>query len=286
MNRRELLKITAALAVPAAASSFKVVHATDFHIQPELQAADHCVRCAASINSTECDLVLAGGDLVFDANLVSESRTAALFRLYEETLKRVQKPVHAVIGNHDLFGIGQRAKGEPVRVKQAYSHWAQLYGNRFRHFQHKGWHFILLDSVQILDGGGYRGWIDPEQLSWLRGELSGIPQGAPIAVVTHIPLATAFLQHGDLEAAPANALVVENSREVCHLLFQHKVRLVLQGHTHMCEVVEHQGCKFITTGAVCGNWWKGPRMGAGYGFGLVEFQGDKFDYRFVEYPLA
>jgi 3',5'-cyclic-AMP phosphodiesterase len=58
------------------------------------------------------------------------------------------------------------------------------------------------------------------------------------------------------------------------------VKAVLQGHTHICEKVEYKDCQFVTTGAVCGDWWRGPRLGFPNGFTLATVSRDsvKFDY--------
>jgi hypothetical protein len=46
-------------------------------------------------------------------------------------------------------------------------------------------------------------------------------------------------------------------------------KMVLQGHTDIRESVIYNGCQFITSGAVCGRWWKGPREGHPRGFGVL-----------------
>src|SRR5262249_3369150 len=126
-------------------------------------------------------------------------------------------------------------------------------------------------------------WVDDEQLGWLTSALADIPPGAPILVFTHIPLVTGFLLYGDLQTAPNDALVVANARSVCDLLFAHKVKAVLQGHTHVCETVEYHGVRFITTGAVCGDWWRGKRFGFPLGYGVLEIEGADFSYRYAGY---
>jgi hypothetical protein len=39
--------------------------------------------------------------------------------------------------------------------------------NRHYSFDHKGWHFMVLDSIQPIEGGSYRGRIDAGQMAWI-----------------------------------------------------------------------------------------------------------------------
>jgi predicted phosphodiesterase len=62
----------------------------------------------------------------------------------------------------------------------------------------------------------------------------------------------------------------------------YRLRAVLQGHTHIRENVTYDGCQFITSGAVCGNWWKGARLGHPEGFAVVTVSGEgdvRWEYR-------
>jgi 3',5'-cyclic-AMP phosphodiesterase len=79
--RRAFLAMPAVLALPAwADDSFRFVHFTDIHIEPELSAPEHTARCVEAINATKADFAIAGGDLVFDANLVPRVRARVRFR--------------------------------------------------------------------------------------------------------------------------------------------------------------------------------------------------------------
>ena len=98
------------------------------------------------------------------------------------------------------------------------------------------------------------------------------PTGTPIIVVSHVPLVSAAPQYTppDDKAAKAAAyqaltglhgFLLGNSREVTQLFEGHNVIAVLQGHTHINETVFWRDTPYITSGAVCGNWWKGTRWG-------------------------
>ena len=45
-------------------------------------------------------------------------------------------------------------------------------------FDHEGWYFVVLDSLAI-EGNGYKGWIDAEQIAWLDDDLAASGKPAP-----------------------------------------------------------------------------------------------------------
>jgi 3',5'-cyclic AMP phosphodiesterase CpdA len=279
IDRRELLSMGALAAAPqllAAPESFSFVHLTDTHIQPEMHAADGCRMAFDKVNQMKPDFIVHGGDLVFDAAAVPELRAKQVYTLFEDTSKRLAAPVHYVIGNHDVCGTGSGTRYGKAMFEDRI-------GKRYYSFAHKGWKFIALDSIHTADApNGFIGKIDDEQLSWLKNELAATPKTQPLVVMTHIPLATSFLQFSDLPVTP-EMLVVTNSRDVLNVLFPYNLKAVLQGHTHIRETVMYSGCQFITSGAVCGNWWKGIRMGHPEGFGVLTVKGGQISWRYETY---
>ena len=71
MERRLLFQT---LAGAAFTGDFSFVHFTDPHIQPKLRAVEGYRDCFAKIQKLKPDFVLAGGDLVFDANETTAPR--------------------------------------------------------------------------------------------------------------------------------------------------------------------------------------------------------------------
>ncbi len=84
----------------------------------------------------------------------------------------------------------------------------------------------------------------------------------------------------------AETYLVTNAREVLEILWPYHPKLVLQGHTHIRESVTYNGCQFVTSGAVCGNWWKGSREGHPEGFGVLTVRGGKIDWRYETYGFV
>ena len=289
MLRRDFL--TAAALAPLAHRSaavaengFSFIHFTDTHIQPELRAAVGTAQAFKVISEIPHDFALAGGDLVMDVYAEGPARAKLLFDLYQSTAKDLPKPVHSIIGNHDIYGVSNEAgvkASDPMYGKKMFE---DRFGvGRYRSFDHKGWHFILLDSVQLDKDGDWFGMIDDEQLSWLASDLSKAGRNTPLVVLTHMPIVTAMGQYSGGQPERLRTLVVSNPRPVLNLFERYNLKAVLQGHTHVREVVDLGGCRYITPGAVCGNWWRGSFLGTVEGFGVLTVRGEEISYEFKTY---
>lgn len=294
MNRRNFLQTAAgaaaagtALSASAAAatpnSRFRVVHFTDTHIFKQLRADEGVASCFRQIAKLKPDLCLSGGDLVFDALEVKKSEAKGLFDLYGEAVKRLDCPVHTCPGNHDLFGVFEKSGVATSDPEYGTKMFEDRIGPRYKSLDHKGWHFVTLNTVGI-EGRGYVGLVDEAQLNWLKEDLAKNGASKPVVVMCHIPLVTAaqHLVPGWKGGSP-DGLVVRNSADVVKVLEKYPVKMVLQGHTHINERVAWKGIEFITTGAVCGNWWKGTRLGFPEGYAVLEFQGSNVTWRYENY---
>jgi len=294
MDRRSFLTIGAVGAVGAvlpasadAADSFSFVHFTDVHIQPELHAGEGTRRCIARINALKPEFAICGGDLVFDACAVGKPRANQVFDLYAESIKPLQAPLHTIVGNHDVFGISTNGGVTPTDPMYGKRMFEDRIGPLYSSFDHKGWHFVLLDSIRNgTPGREFIGHISEEQIAWLKKDLAGMKPGSKLVVVTHIPLVSGVLQLVPDPGRAADIYLVTNAQDVMNVLWPHKPKLVLQGHTHIRETVVYNGCQFITSGAVCGNWWKGPRDGHPEGFGVLTVRGDDVQWRYETYGFV
>ncbi|HET9833139.1 MAG TPA: metallophosphoesterase [Vicinamibacterales bacterium] len=294
MDRRSFLTIGAVGAVgsmlpsvSAAADSFSFVHFTDVHIQPELHAGEGSRKCISKINTLKPDFALCGGDLVFDACAVGKPRANQVFDLYAETIKPLQMPVHTIIGNHDVFGISTNGGVTPADPMYGKRMFEDRVGPLYSSFDYKGWHFVLLDSIRNgTPGREFIGYVSDEQIAWLKKDLAGMKPGSKLVVVTHIPLVSGVLQLVPDPGRAADIFLVTNAQDVLNVLWPYKPKLVLQGHTHIRETVIYNGCQFVTSGAVCGNWWKGPRDGHPEGFGVLTVRGDEVQWRYETYGFV
>ena len=98
----------------------------------------------------------------------------------------ITPPVYPVLGNHDLVGAipedGTKPSADPRRI------FCETFGlhKTYRSFDAGGYHFILLDSVNITGGElKYNGMVKSEQLEWLKEDLAVISPATPVIVITH-----------------------------------------------------------------------------------------------------
>ena len=157
-------------------------------------------------------------------------------------------------------------------------------GHSYYSFEHKGWKFMIINSIEDTKNGNYAGQVDTAQISWIKSELKKADHTTPIVLSTHIPFITASTQKYDGSTLPNDSsLVVFNSKEVISLFTGYNLKLVLQGHLHTVEDIYIDGIHFITGGAVSGGWWRGPNRGFEEGFMYITFRNDDFRWRYVDY---
>ena len=268
----------------SAAGSFSFIHFTDSHTQPELRAGAGTTQAFRTIAKIPHDFALAGGDLVMDVFDQGPARANALFDLYRAAAKDLPRPVHSILGNHDIYGISNKSgvsSNDPLYAKKLFQD--RMGQPRYQSFDHKGWHFILLDSVQIGPAKNWYGKIDDEQLDWLASDLRKTGKQTPIVALTHMPLVSATGQLFGGRQEDLQTLLITNPRAVLDLFEGYKLKAVLQGHTHVREVVDYNGCRYITPGAVCGNWWEGAFKGSPEGFAVLTIKGQDISWEFRGY---
>ncbi len=299
ITRRSFTRIAAAAAatissrdVMAAAAktsaAFRFAYLTDPHIQPERGAADGMNMCIAAINALtpRPDFVLTGGDLIMDALDVGADRIRQQWRLVDECFKHLELPAHHAIGNHDVGGWSAKSIVMPGDADYGKKVFSDRYGQgrTYRSFDHSGWHFIILDSIgQDPVTRDYRGWVDDEQLAWLKADLETTGRLTPIVVLTHIPFYSIWHQHllGP-QTLPGAKGLIGNAHLFRKLFDGYQLKLVLSGHGHIVERIQLGSVTHIQGGAVSGMWWKGPVHGMPEGYSVIECRTDgtfDFDYR-------
>jgi 3',5'-cyclic-AMP phosphodiesterase len=264
---------------------FTFLFLTDTHLQPELNAAQGTDQCFKKARTIKSDFVIQGGDHVFDSLAVGRERASSLFDLYGKTEQDLGMKVYHTVGNHDVFGVYPASGVSPTDPLYGKKMFEERFGKAYYSFDHKGVHFVVLDSIGITTDRAYEGRIDPPQLAWLAADLKALPAAAPIVVSVHIPLVTAFDSYVPAPATPPahHGLSVANANEVIALFDGRNVLGVFQGHTHINERVEWKGVPYITSGAVCGNWWHGTRMGTPEGFTVVKIENGKLSTHYETY---
>ena len=270
---------------PQTPGSFDFVFFTDTHIEPELDAAHGCGMCFSKITSLKPEFAIMGGDHVYDAAGVNGARAGMVFDLYKRTEQTLGMPIHNAIGNHDIFGVMTRSGVAPTDPAYGKKMYQDRMGQTYYSFDYKGYHFVVLDSIQPTEDRMWEARVDEEQLHWLRDDLKRLRQGAPVIGVVHCPVVTAFATYAEIVTAGRkyNTMTVANGTEVLGILDNANVLAVLQGHTHVNEIVQHKNTQYITSGAVCGNWWHGSRLGTPEGFTVVSLREGKISTRYETY---
>jgi len=265
---------------------FSFAFLTDIHLQPERGAEAGFQWAIREVNKREPDFVITGGDLVMDVLNQTYGRSDSLFNLYNELSGKFKMPVYNTMGNHENYGWHRNEEGIEQHPEYGKKMYEQRIGPRYYSFDHKGWHFIILDDVYLKEPGRYAGRVDDEQLAWLKGELEHLDKETPIAISVHIPFITSASQisRGSM-AANTEGLVINNSSEVLGLFSEYNLKLVLQGHLHFLEDIFIQNqVHFITGGAVSGKWWANePESKPEEGFVMIHVKGEELTWEYVDF---
>jgi Icc protein len=253
LDRRSFLKVSAAAMGAAAASgligsgsfcpvsvaqaagssdssaSFRFAYISDSHLY-EKKVNDRFVRgllrAVEDINNLDPqpDFVFYGGDL---AQLGQPQE----LDLGAQILKNVKAPMKMMVGEHDwYFDLGRK--------------WQGLFGEPTYSWNHKGIHFVTLNSVVERDFWTERGMTPMERMKtvagldngmqssftvgarqrqWLKDDLAGYSNDTPIIVFSHSPLYKLYKKWN---------FWTDDAEEVQAILNRFERVVVIHGHTH------------------------------------------------------
>jgi 3',5'-cyclic-AMP phosphodiesterase len=274
---------------PPTSNPFRVIFATDSHlmIDNHLRSEDGLVAALAAIESVkpQPDLILFGGDLTHESpDLDFPAAEQLIDRFLKIWKEHTDLPTFFTFGNHDLVGTKNPSvnRDDPRFGKGLYRMRLELEHN-FYAFRIGGWRFIVLDDVVQEPDGSYIGEFVQEQLEFLRSELHTDSQ-VPTILCGHIPSVSVLTDLGicgETKTVGANietptSLLAHNASDLHNVLSETKanVKLVLAGHLHHLEEIRIDGISYITSGAICGNWWKGAQKGCPEGFMVLDLSAD------------
>jgi Icc protein len=303
MQRRSALKNIGALLVapglsmaqaPALASksALRIAHLTDIHLKDQFGAPTKFVKCLHHLQNQNPrpDLILNGGDIVFDMNKENIGTIDQQWKLMQNVLKaECSIPTHYCLGNHDIWW-NEDDKGQALYGKQYSLNQLQL-AKPYYSFTSNGWKFIVLDSVHLdIDNTWYIGKLGDEQFNWLANELAATAPGVPVLVMSHIPILTATLM---IEDDIVNKWVMlggdmhTDASKIISLFYKYpNVKLCLSGHIHLRDKVVYNNVTYICNGAVSGAWWEGNRRETAPGYGLIDLYTDgTFAEQYVNYLI-
>ena len=151
------------------------------------------IRAVAETNlmTPKPDFVMFGGDL-------AQLGTKAELDHGAEMLSKLNAPLKVVMGEHDYYlDLGE--------------YWSKLFGPQYYSFDHKGVHFVVLNSILTYDDWTFNRWPTPEQRmhemagldnpngspfmvgekqrDWLKKDLAKVTKDTPVVVFSHSPAA-------------------------------------------------------------------------------------------------
>ena len=211
LNRRDFLKGAASLAAVStlplstvelafadSSKNFTFAYISDSHIQ-HIKGSRFVnnwdrglIRAVAETNllQPKPDFVMFGGDL-------AQLGTREELDHGAEMLAKLNYPMHCLLGEHDYYlDLGE--------------YWSELYGPHYYSFDHKGVHFVVLNSILTFDEWTFERWptaqqrmlemagldnpngspfmVGEKQRSWLVKDLEGVAKDTPVVVFSHSPI--------------------------------------------------------------------------------------------------
>jgi Icc protein len=256
---------------------FRIAHVTDQHVTTRRKGHLGYEKCIQSINELEHkpDFVLMGGDMAFDGLYTDLEVFDESIQWYKKLSDQLSMPYYHCIGNHDVLGLSSRRKVAPDHPEIGKAYIMNRLGMEkdYYSFNHKGWHFVVLNSIfekQAESGPAYETRIGEDQLEWLRYDL-GAHSGMPTIAVSHI---AAFCHKGqinqDFELPAMSGLVLKDNKQLREIFERHNVKALLQGHTHVSEDFRFKDIWYITSQSASAAWWGGNWLGFQPGYTILE----------------
>jgi Icc protein len=291
------------------AQPFRFAFVTDLHLLEggDLRCVQGIAACLTAVENLNPrpDFIIVGGDLVHSSRDLTVAGATKSMDLFMKTWNdNTSLPAHWIFGNHDLVATSNKtaSPSDPDYGKGLFQKSLHL-PKTFYSFDHKGWHFVVLDDIALDSNRIYYGALADEELTFLKADLDA-HRHQPTIVSTHIPIMSnlplGLLLAGKTGVNPANGipknLVCTNGGVVTDAIPTHNIRAILAGHLHFQEEIAFTGprspviqsmidlssaVKIVNCGAVCANYWKGPRDGCPEGFGIVDLGANgsvAFDY--------
>ena len=267
-NRRDFLKAAGTLALAGSAplhlvelafadtrKNFTFAYISDAHIQ-HIKGTQFVrnwdrglIRAVAETNllRPKPDFVMFGGDLAQLGSKPELDHGA-------EILSKLDGKLRCVMGEHDYYlDLGD--------------YWSKLFGPHHYSFDHKGVHFVVLNSVLTYDDWTYNRWpsaeqrmremagldnpngspfmVGEKQRGWLQADLAKVKKDTPVVVFSHSPLQKIYKGWN---------FWTEDADEVQALLRPFPDVTVIYGHVHQIQYNQIDHMSFHAVMATAWPW--------------------------------
>lgn len=244
------------LAFAKPANNFTFAYISDAHIQ-HIRGTEFVrnwdrglIRAVAETNllDPKPDFVMFGGDL-------AQLGTRAELDHGAEIMSALRYKTRYVMGEHDYYlDLGE--------------YWSKLFGPQWYSFDHKGVHFVVLNSVLTYDDWTFNRWptaeqrmlemagldnpngspfmVGAKQREWLAKDLAKVRKDTPVVVFSHSPLQKIFKGWN---------FWTEDAEEVQALLRPFDKVNVIYGHVHQ---IQYNQIGNISFNAVMATAWPWP----------------------------
>ena len=189
-------------------------------------------RCSDTHRRLVSDLNDAGADFLINKGDLTDVYAPYRLRAYQRAVRGLEPPTHTIPGNHDH-----------LRNKNFTADWLDFAGTEqvYRSFDHKGFHFVLLDTCWT--GEQERGYLGEKQISWLAEDLEQ-NLSMPTFIFTHHPV------NGDVQENRVIHDYADFQKAVARFP---NVEAVFSAHVHRNYVTTSKltpGIPYIETAAV------------------------------------
>jgi Icc protein len=267
-NRRDFLKgagaVAAASTLPLTsielafadpAKNFSFAYISDSHIQ-QIKGSRFVnnwdrglIRAVAETNllQPKPDFVMFGGDLAQLGSKAELDHGA-------EMLAKLDFETHMVMGEHDYYlDLGE--------------YWSELFGPHWYSFDHKGVHFVVLNSILTYHEWTFDRWptaqqrmlemagldnpngspfmVGEPQRAWLAKDLAGVGKDTPVVVFSHSPIQKLFKGWN---------FWTEDAEQVQALLQPFNDATVIYGHVHQIQYNQIGNISFQAVMATAWPW--------------------------------
>jgi 3',5'-cyclic AMP phosphodiesterase CpdA len=268
LNRRDFLRGAGALAAAStlplstvelafadSKKNFSFAYISDAHIQ-HIKDTEFVrnwdrglIRAVAETNllQPKPDFVMFGGDLAQLATKPELDHGA-------ELLAKLDYETHVVMGEHDYYlDLGE--------------YWSELYGPHYYSWDHKGVHFVVLNSIVTYDEWTYERWpsaeqrmlemagldnpngspfmVGEKQRTWLAKDLETVSKDTPVVLFSHSPIQKIYKGWN---------FWTEDAEEVQALLQPFTDVTVVYGHVHQIQYNQIGNISFHAVMATAWPW--------------------------------